>query len=858
MKFLKVFALIALMLMTGSVWAQGRITGRVQDKSSKENVEYATISVLKAADSSMANGNVTDSRGHFEVKNLKYGKYIVRVSFIGYEDLYSEKPIVLSESNPHVDMGRLYLAQSAEMMEAVEVTAERTMVEYQLDKRVVNVDKNIVTSGGTAADVLENVPSVAIDNDGNVTLRGSSNVKVLVDGRSYELLNSDLEVLLQQITASSIETVEVITNPSAKYDPEGMSGIINIKLKEKASGSLGWNGVANLNFGAPMPMLIPDDLPQFMPTTTGSVSLNYTTERYSINFSADAGNRNRARTGWSKIERRHNGTAYEYDSITESSVSGGFMYGFKLGGEYYFKNRSSLLASYQYHGGSHDREGTASSLDLFHADHRRDYRQTDTNGHGHNNHSINLSYLKKFDRPNQELSIDLTAAFNQMPGDGVQEKVFYNNVAYNLLNYEHRKTDNMRNDKSINILANYAHPFNDKWKLETGYEGNILFSHIDNKYFVTSYDSTGAFATHLDNLSSVNYEYQQHVHGIYATMGGQVTEKLSVQAGLRGEFSLVEGTDLYSTADTALVYKPDWQLYPTVHASYNINEKQSLQVSYSRRVRRARMWHLNPYLRIDEGDQISFGNPTLDPEFTNAFEISHNIAFEKTNIFSSVYYRQTNNMMTRYGFMWGPDSAAHYAPWMVYLPEFEGNWASTWQNLNTGYNYGLEFIVDQQVTKWWKLNLSVNLYQSHIEGTELLNNQDQSAFRGNVKLNSYMNLPGDWTIQLSGQYNSPWFDLQTTMDPNIWFDLAVKKDLWARRATVNLRVSDFLMTGGWGHTTDNSQIYRVMRSRRISPVVTFGFTYKINNGLRRSEHDKHGHNHDHGGGSSDYDSEGGY
>ncbi len=855
MRFLKVFALIGLLLMTGSVCAQGRITGRVQDKNSKENVEYATISVLKASDSSMVNGNVSDSRGHFTVDKLKYGKYIVRISFIGYEDLYSEKPVVISEARPHVDMGRLYLLATAEMMEAVEVTAERTMVEYQLDKRVVNVEGNIVTSGGTASDVLENVPSVAIDNDGSVTLRGSSNVKVLVDGRSYELLNSDLEVLLQQISASSIESVEVITNPSAKYDPEGMSGIINIKLKEKASGALGWNGVANLNFGAPMPMLIPDNLPQFMPTTTGSVSMNYTTERYSINFAADAGNRNRARSGWSKIERRRNGMAYERDSIVESSVNGGFMYGFKLGGEYYFDNRSSLLASYQYHGGSHNREGISESLDLFNLDQHRNYRQNDTNGHGHNNHSINLSWIKKFDRPNQELSIDLTTAFNQSPGDGTQEQFFYDQ-AYNYQHYELRKTDNMRKDKSINILANYAHPFSDKWKLETGYEGNILFSDIDNKYYVTEYDSNQTLTTYLDELSAVHYNYQQHVHGIYATVGGQVTEQFSVQAGLRGEYSLVKGEDLEHPC-LSVVDKPDWQLYPTVHASYNISEKQSLQVSYSRRVRRARMWHLNPYLRVDEGDQISFGNPNLNPEFTNAFEISHNLSLEKTNIFTSIYYRQTNNMMTRYGFMWGPDSAAHYAPWMEYMPEFEGNWASTWQNLSTGFNYGLEFIIDRQVNKWWKLNLSVNLYQSHIKGTELMNYQDQSAFRGNVKLNSYMALPNDWTIQVSGQYNSPWFDLQTTMDGNIWFDLAVKKDLWARRATVNLRVSDFLMTGGWGHTTDNSQIYRVMKNRRISPVVTVGFTYKINNGLKRSEHDKHGHSHDNGGGS-DYDSEGSY
>ena len=245
------------------------------------------------------------------------------------------------------------------------------------------------------------------------------------------------------------------------------------------------------------------------------------------------------------------------------------------------------------------------------------------------------------------------------------------------------------------------------------------------------------------------------------------------------------------------------------------------------------MWDLNPYMDVREGMQLSFGNPSIDPEFTNAIELSYNIGFKTVNIFTSAYYRQTNNMMTRYGFVWDAASAAHYSWWMPYNPEYDGYWASTWQNLNTGTNYGLEVIFDWQVFKWWKLNLSVNLFESTIEGTELLNNEDKQAFRASGKFSSFMNLPKDWTVQLSGQYRAPFMDLQTEMWPSYWVDLAVKKDVLQKRGTINIRIGDVFRTGGFGHETYNEQMNRVMSSRRISPTISVGFSYKINNGLKQ-------------------------
>ena len=829
----KIIAACCLLFLAVSVYAQGSISGKIVDASSGSPIEYATVAILKATDSSLVNGTVSQSNGSFVLK-APLGSYILRVSFIGYNNYFYPKTISLSKSKPSLSLGSLSIKPSATTMQEVVVTAERSMVEYKLDKRVVNVDKNIVTGGGTATDVLETVPSVAVDNDGNVTLRGSTNVKVLIDGKPYELLSSDLETLLEQIPASTVEYVEVITNPSAKYDPEGMSGIINLRLKEKNSAALGLNGVASLNIGAPLAFLsssYPKDyLPTILPTTMGSVNLNYSAEKFTLFFNADIGLRSRGMRGTSDIERLSNGVATSHDSILNHNANRHFMGSFKLGGEYNFDKFNTLLLSYQFRAGNRHRTSYVLSHDILHPLDSLGYDQTDTSDNHNRNHLFNLSYTHKFDNPDQKLSFDASFNISRRDGGGPQQQLYkYNDIA-NLYNYYLREAESHNQGRNLTLLLNYSHPFAFGWTLEVGYDGRVATHDQAASYYVSRYDALGSLVRAYDDLSSTHLNYRQQVHALYATFGGKIVEGLTAQAGLRGEYSNVYGRDLQHNTDP--VDRTYWQLYPTLHFSYDLTKTQSLQLSYSRRVQRPHPWDLNPYLRVESGQQLSFGNPFLDPEFTNAFELSYNVGFDKVNLFASLYYRQTNNMMTRYGFVWNSETAAHYASWMPYSNEYDGYWASTWQNLSSGHNYGVELIADWQALSWWKLNLSVNLFGETIRGTELLNNQDRSSFRANVKLNSYMNLPKFWTIQLSGQYRSPFNDLQTTMDASFWFDLAVKKDVLDRRGTINLRISDIFCTGGFGHKTFTDQMNRIASYRRLSPAVTIGFTYKINNGVK--------------------------
>lgn len=825
--------LLLLLCVMFTAAGQGTISGRVYDSKSGQLVEYATIAVLNPKDSSVVTGTVSDAKGNFSV-GVKNGRYLVRVSFIGYDTYFHPTLVTVNEKNTKVNLGKIQISPGAVMIDEVVVTAERTMVEYQLDKRVVNVDKNLVAGGGTATDVLENVPSVAVDNDGNVTLRGSTNVKVLINGRPYELMGNDLETLLEQIPASSVESVEVITNPSAKYDPEGMSGIINIKLKEQGSSvAQGLNGVVTLNAGAPLPFIFPENMPKFIPTAMGSINLNYTTEKYNIFLSADAGLRQRGHIGSSYRERLRGGEAWSRDTSDQYGIRGGRMGSIKVGGEYYFDKKNSLLLSYQLRGGNRLRRSFMESRDLFNEDHLLDYTQTDTNDNRNINHAFNLSYRRKFDKPDQEFTFDATYSMRQMHGNGRQEQVYALERAQ-WDNYYLRETETENHHQALNVKMNYVHPFADTWKFETGYEGRLDWPNQKALYFRTVYDTNHTLYRYSDTMSNTHFNYNQQTHAVYATVGGKLTEKLSAQAGLRVEYSYLLGYDMIHP-NTDSVYKSYWQPYPTLHLSYEFDKANSMQLSYSRRVRRPRMWDLNPYLEVREGQELSFGNPNLDPEFTNAFELSYNLSLEKWNFYTCAYYRQTNNMMTRYGYVWDSVTNEKYSWWMPYNDEYFGYWASTWQNLNRGYNYGLELIVDWQVLKWWKLNVSVNLYRSTIEGTELLDNKTTSAFQASGKFTSFMTLPKSWTIQVSGQYNAPWLDLQTTMFSSMWVDLAVKKDVLDRRGTINLRIGDVFATGGWGHETHTAQLNRITHSRRLSPTVTIGFNYKINNGLKQRQ-----------------------
>lgn len=791
---------------TTPVRLDGKVTGKAIDADTKQPVEYANIAIFKL-DSSLVNGTVTNEKGNFVLEKLQEGKYFLKASFIGYEPKYAD--ISITKDKPNIQLGNILMNSTAKELEGVEIVAERSMIEYKLDKRVVNVDKNLVTGGGTATDVLENIPSVAVDNDGNITLRGSSSVKILIDGRPAELLGSDMQVVLEQIQANEIENVEIVTNPSARYNPEGSSGIINIKLKENKI--RGMNGTVGVNFGSA--------LPKFTPTGNVSASLNYKTEKWLLFGSVEGNLRSRANEGYTDTKRLRGDSIYSdvhQESENDNKSFGGSI---RLGGEYSFNKYNALTLTYQYR--NHLRFGESSSESHDRLGAISDYKQENETDANSNNHSISLNYRKTFAEKDRELTVDASFSTNNGQDNSTQ------NYESDIRSYE-RRSDAPSNRQYYSVSLNYIHPFSESTRLETGYAGDFNRTDNNNRYYLMEGGSE-----YFDAASSNHFIFSENVNAFYATLGHQFTKKLSAQAGLRYEYVSNDGT-VETISKTNISPDPYHSLYPSLHLSYGIDQTQSVQVSYSRRVRRPSMWNLSPYKNVTDPESVRFGNPGLDPQYTNSFEVSYNKNFSKANIFSSVYVRHTDKMMSHVSFPWTEEDAIRYGfEWQWTPDDTIGNrMASTYMNVGTSLNYGLELIFDYQLTKWWKFNISGNLYQSEQSGVKSLGLNSVSSFLWNTRFSTIVTLPKEWTIQFSGRYNAPRKNLQGKSFANYMFDLAVKKDVMNKKGTLSIRINDIFATGGYRYETELADRKSYTRRDRLSPYVSVGFTYRMNKGER--------------------------
>ncbi len=789
---------------------EGKITGVIVDATTKTPIEYANVALFSIKDSSLVGGSISKPDGSFSIDNIGIGSYYLRISFIGYLD-YMRNDIKVTPQNAVVNIGKILFSENAMLLQGVEIVEERSVMEYKLDKRVVNVDKNIVASGGTATDVLENVPSVSVDNDGSISLRGSTNVKILIDGKPSELFGGDIQQILEQIPATTIEAVEIITNPSAKYNPEGMSGIINIKLKEKKENH-GINGLANLNIGSALPV--------FTPTVSGSLNLNYGVGKFNFFTVIDGNFRNSLREGESWSKRFNDSALFSSFSQEQETKRNNLSGSVKVGAEYLINAQNSLSLSYQFRESERKPKTEIYTTDYLNP--LNSYTQNNKSTQNENNHNINLSYLKQFSQKGRELSLDGSMGFSNNESSSNLEQLFTDYLKIPYL----QKSDGNNKNSNAYLQLNYIHPFSEKIKLESGY--NLTTNSTNREISYYSGDSTGDF--YLDTLNSNKFDYREMVNALYSTLGYQIIKKLSVQAGLRYEYVNVrEEQPAISNGDYTQNYG---SFYPTIHSSYSISETQGLQLSYSRRVKRPNMWQLNPFRDYSNPEILEFGNPQLDPEYTNSFELNYNKIFKITNIFASAYFRQTNNMINRFQFIWNEENAEEYG--FYWDGDTTNRVASTFMNIDKGINYGLEVVVDQKITKWWRLNLSMNFYNSSISGSGLGFSNTKSDIMANCKLNSYMTLPWQITLQISGQYQSGWLTVQGSVKPSYYFDMALKKDLWKNRATINVRISDIFATRKFGVEVDTPEIQSSSTFRHVSPSLSVGFSYKINQGAKKS------------------------
>ncbi|MBI5325633.1 MAG: TonB-dependent receptor [Ignavibacteriae bacterium] len=599
MNLIKIFCITLLLFFTfGNLKSQnkseennlhGKITGQVVDKDSLFSLPGATLSLYKYSDSTIQTGAVADKKGNFEIKEIPFGKYSLKVSYIGYSQKFI-KNLEITALNSTLDLGQIGINLSISSTDEVKVTAEKPQMEFSAGKKIFNIDKDIASSGGNAIDVLKNLPSVEVDIDNNVSLRGSSSVQFLINGKPSTMLSSGTSAL-EQIPASMIENIEIITNPTAKFDAEGTAGIININLKKE--GNNGLNGIASINAGT-------------YDRYSASVNLNYKIDGINISGGYDYygslwgmdGNSFRKTIIADSTTEMYQNFFMRHRHLTHS-VKGGI--------EYNINNANQLIVSGSYRGGNSDRKGES------------------------NNVSNNLlkSVIDKSNSKSGEIStspnIDLSmnyrhtfSKFHELTFDA-----FYS-------------TDN--DDENT---VNNQYFTRDSTRLEAGVKASLKT--MDNDYQnLTRADSTSEWI--LDVLKSNHYIYHENVYSAYLIFSNKVGD-LSYSAGLRVEQTVTKGEQKTISDITERNYL---DFFPNLSFGYRFSINSEVQLSYSRRIERPRSWFLNPFIEYMDYYNVRYGNPELKPQYTHAFELGLLNNFTKFSVTPSIFYNRTTDVFDRF------------------------------------------------------------------------------------------------------------------------------------------------------------------------------------------------------------------
>lgn len=773
--------------------AIGTVKGRLLDEITNQPVEYGTIALIRVRDSVVAGGTISDPKGNFRVDQIQPGRYIARVQFMGYETKIV-KDVTIKPSDPDVNLGVVKIKPTSANLAAVEITAEKEMMVNNLDKKIINVDKSVAAIGGSAVDVMQNVPSVTVDADGNVSLRGNSNITILVDGKPTGLAEISSSDLLQQIPATSIESIEIITNPSVRYDAEGTSGIINIVLKKRSMQGL--NGLFSVTAGTG-------------DRYNSSINLNYRKNRFNLFAGYDnrIGKFNSTGSSVRRAFSEMSGSSLFQDQNMSNRRE---MHNFNAGLDFLLNDYNTLSFNYQYRKMSFTNTGDNMSVNLNHLNdtlRRFDRYSEGSRNVGSDNYT--LSYKRAFSTKGKELSADFIVTDNAMRGgQDIRQTEF--TPGFDPLKPLLQSSVSRNTNRMYVAQANFATPLANGGRIETGFKSAIKDLTMRNYMSEFSYPANDW----IQNESAMNnFDYLEQIHAVYGIYSGSYN-KFKYQAGLRAE-QLISESDIKAAEDKFnLSYL---SLFPSVHTVYELSPTQQMSVSYSRRIRRPHNFQLNPYVDYSDSLNIRYGNPKLKPEFINSFELGWSNYWGKTSLNSTLFYRYTTGVMDR----------------VVYLLE-GGVTASTFENLTSSQSFGLEMIGNQEFSSKLKANANVSLFRSVIDGSKVTGNDISRGNMWTAKLNVTYIPVKNASIMLAGNYRSKGVRAQERMSAVYFADLAFKYDFWKNNASVSLRVSDIFdsrrfdsETWGEGFTINSK---RKMESR----VVYLGFSYRLNNYKNRN------------------------
>lgn len=803
---LRYFLLPLTLFLCALTFAQEvKVTGIIKDSDSGQPLEYATVAIYNPNDNSIVTGGITDAQGKFSVP-VKTGTYNFSFEFISFKKQFINKKSISSDT----DLGVISLVADVESLQEVEIIAERTTVELHLDKKIYNVGKDLTVSGGTVSDVLDNLPSVSVDVEGNVALRGNENVTIFINGKPSGLVGLNSTEALRQLPSETIERVEIITSPSARYDAEGTAGIINIILRR--SKLQGFNGAINANIGHPTQAGISGNVNY----RTGDFNFFNTT---SINYRESPGKASSETEYFNGDDPNTFLDEYRDFDRTQKGLTT------NLGTEWYITDSASLTASVVYSDSNSDNLATN---DIFQRNDLGDLISSSKRLEDEEDKDRNIQYNVNFDKQfNDNSQHKLTFDF-QYENSEENENSFVEDAI-------DEKVATLESQDRVLLQTDYVHPFSEKSQFEVGYRGNFRTQDID--YTLEFEDlMTGDFVLNED--VSNNLIYKEYVNAVYAQYGTKLKDKFTFLLGLRMESTRIT---IEQVTSNDLERKNYADLFPTVNLGYEISENQSITLGYNRRISRPRSRFINPFPSRSSASNLFQGNPDIDPSYSNAFDLGYLNQMGKLTLNSSVYYQRETDAFTFISEDTGTTTiiGGEEVPVIRRTPI----------NLATNDRYGFEFNVNYRPSKIWNINGNINLFQSITKGDYNGVNYDADNFSWSARLNNKYTLPGqiDWQTRLN--YRGPSEDAQNKRKGMFSCDLAFSKDFFKGNASVALNVNDVFNTRKFmGESTtetfqSESEYQRRMRSVNLS--LTYRFNQKKKDDRQRG-----------GEGGGDFDFEG--
>ena len=824
-----------ILLFTSLIFAQNEkeiaVKGKIVDAGTNTPLEYATIVFTNTTNASDVTGGITDTKGNYNIK-VAAGTYNISYEYIGFKKLTISNKSITENTN----LGTTSLSVDAETLDEIEIVAEKTTVDIRLDKKIYNIGKDLTTAGGTVSDALNNVPSVSVDIEGGISLRGNENVRILINGKPSALAGFGDSNVLSQLPAEAIERVEVITSPSARYDAEGTAGILNIILRQKET--LGFNGSVNLNAGNP-------DLVGIATT------LNYRTEKF--NLFSNLGFR------YFDAPRTSDSDTYYFDFLDGDGILQtpqyrriiedqdvtrlNRNYNGNIGMEYFLSDKTSLTGSFFYRYGE-DADLSTNISERYNSGLVEQTTRYERQNEEDNSYQFALNYITKFDDNGHQLTADFQYVIDKEEQFTFLDENYDFTEDTNPEPFQREQIYQTEDQKEYLVQADYVLPIGEDSRFEAGYRGS--FQNEITDYLLEQEDITDGSLFVNDTITNV-FDYTENVNALYTQYGTKLG-KFSFLLGLRLEHTQLKGKIDSRLSDQELndafgfpidtdFDKNYLGLFPTVNLIYNLaNEDQSeesITLGYNRRINRPRGWFINPFPTRSSRTRVFQGNPNLNPAFSSTFDLGYLKRWDKLTLTTSVYYQHETDSFERVQENTG-GTTSDGINIIRTIPV----------NLSTNKRTGAELGVLYNPEKWLRLNSSINFFQFNTEGE--FNDVDYSAKNTSwfARFSSKVTLPAKIDWQTNAFYRGARSDAQSDTDGIFSMDLAFSKEIFKDKATLSLNIRDVFNSRKRNSVTTTATERVISEFQWRQRQITLSMIYRFN---QKKDRNRGNRNNDYNG-----------